>query len=191
MSTLFLGSHKIISALVSLYVGLCELLARRNVTDFNAGRCHSRNRPARHPLFLQTALAMLALAGLASGAHAAITTFATFSESVGAPDFVFTNSSPNNATFTATSPIDFRYLNIVGLPADLRGIQSACINVAMTTTQPAVSAGGVPATLSQGFPVLVRAASDPPGFVEPRCLPPRFAVRRRRWAKKKGKSNEQ
>jgi uncharacterized repeat protein (TIGR01451 family) len=96
-------------------------------------------------------VAALLLFGLTPFAGAVVTTFATYIERVGGPDFVFTNNSPTNATFTATSPILFRYLNIPGLPSDLQGNQLATITITRTTSAPATSVGGI---LTQPFPVV-------------------------------------
>src|SRR5450432_1725510 len=109
------------------------------------------DRKLRRHAAARTSLAALAMFGMVSSSQAVITTFATFFERVGAPDFVFTNNSPTNATLTATSPIFFQYLNIPGLPADLSGIQMAHISISETTTAPAVQSGG---SDSQPFPVI-------------------------------------
>ena len=104
--------------------------------------------------FLRTSLrvfATLAIFAATSNAHAALTTFATFFERVGGADFVFTNNSPTNATFSATSPISFSYLNLPGLPADLQGIQQATLTLSKTTTAPAILSGG---SVTQPFPAV-------------------------------------
>ncbi len=114
-----------------------------------------RSRPTggstRQCLAARLAIAALALCGAISSAQAAITTFASFFERIGAPDFVFTNNSPTSGTYSASSPIFFTYLNIPGLPADLQGIQTATITISATTTAPATLVSG---SVSQPFPVI-------------------------------------
>lgn len=73
------------------------------------------------------------------------TTFAQFSQALGGQDFKFTNQT-SSGNFTATTPVDFKYFNISGLPAALQGFQSANLIITTNTTSPGTVAGG---TVSQ------------------------------------------
>lgn len=72
------------------------------------------------------------------------TTFAQFTERVGANDFVFTNRGTfaTFETIASGSPVTFTYLNVAGLPAELQGPQNATVLVVAATTAPAATTGG-------------------------------------------------
>ena len=63
-------------------------------------------------------------------------TFAQYSQKFGGQDFVFTNSSPVSsfATVQGGSAVNFNYLNIAGLPAELMGTQDARVFFNCTTS---------------------------------------------------------
>src|SRR5450631_87029 len=155
--SIFPGSFRMTSVFASISTGMSAVSARLRIALLESKPPNAHNVNVARSSRLRTAarglIAALAMFGMVSGANAALTTFATFFERVGLPDFVFTNSSPTSATFSATSPIFFSYLNIPGLPADLQGIQSAHITISQTTNTPATSSG-VPLQLTQSFPVI-------------------------------------
>jgi hypothetical protein len=66
-------------------------------------------------------------------------TFAQFTERFGSQDFVFTNSAPVSSfeTVPGGSPVFFDYQNIVGLPAELTGSQTARAFFSCTTSSTA------------------------------------------------------
>lgn len=81
-------------------------------------------------------------AALATAAHAraAVTTFAQFTNN-GVNNFNYTNNG-TSATFNAASiPVQFNYSNIVGLPADLSGNQTATLTLASRTNAPVQTLG--------------------------------------------------
>src|SRR5450755_1723128 len=157
--SIFPGSFRMTSVFASISSGLSVVSTRLRIAllELKPRSTHNANvaRTSRLRSAARGIIAALAMFGMVSSSHAVITTFATFFERVGGADFVFTNSSPTNATFSVvSSPIFFSYLNIPGLPADLQGIQNAHITINRTTTIPATLASG---TVSQPFPVTINA----------------------------------
>lgn len=74
------------------------------------------------------------------------TTFAQYLSTFGGQDYVFTNVAGTSGTFNTVgggAPVDFRYLNVSGLPPSLSGFQSAHVFVTTTTTQAGSGAGTV------------------------------------------------
>jgi hypothetical protein len=93
-------------------------------------------------------------------------TFAQFFERNGTQDFVFTNNvtSATFQTIPTGSPVFFIYQNIVGLPPELQGPQSAHIFVTANTTTPALQLGTAPPRDIQRFngPVTIQIIRDAP-----------------------------
>lgn len=77
--------------------------------------------------------------------NAQTVTFAQSLSSTGGQDYIFTNNGASGdlSTIPGGAPVDFRYFNIVGLPASLTGFQSAHLFVTTTTTSPGAISGGV------------------------------------------------
>lgn len=67
-------------------------------------------------------------------------TFAQFLQQSGGNDFVFTNNT-TSGTFSGSTPINFFYSNITGLPVELQGLQSATVTVTSTTNSAATTPG--------------------------------------------------
>jgi len=71
-------------------------------------------------------------------------TFAQFTQKFGGQDFIFSNrgSFASFDTISSGTPVDFTYLNIAGLPAELQGDQDARVFFNCVTNQPSVQGGG-------------------------------------------------
>lgn len=79
--------------------------------------------------------------------------FAQFIQRNGTQDFVFTNAvtSGNFQTVQGGSPVLFTYQNVVGLPAELQGVQFARIFITAATTETATTTGTTPPRDVQQF----------------------------------------
>lgn len=96
------------------------------------------------------ALPLALLAGSVTNVTGQTTTFAQYLSTFGGQDYVFTNGATSGTfqTISGGAPVDFRYLNVGGLPPSLSGFQSAHVFISSTTTQSGSSGGG---TVTQPF----------------------------------------
>lgn len=102
-----------------------------------------------------TAFFIITLLFTATSTNAQTVTFAQFFQTNASNDFVFTNNG-TNGTFTATSPVIFRYSNIAGLPPELQGDQMATVTVSAVTTTPVlVTAGRLIQPFNQTFTIRI------------------------------------
>ena len=119
-----------------------------------AGNSRRRLRDARLPRLLpHFAFLFLIAAGAVEGqararpepaGAARVKTFAQFLQKTGRKDFIFTNRLPASATFQTRpdgTPVFFQYANIVGLPDELKGMQSAHLSLMAHTAKQALTAG--------------------------------------------------
>lgn len=120
-------------------------------------------------LFCTLVLVALATFALSIGVNAQTVTFAQFSSASGGQDYVFTNNTTSGAFDTVVNgaPVDFKFLNVAGLPPSISGFQSAHLFVTTTTTVPATLAGGPGGTITQPFSnsVTVQIIRDTPAPV--------------------------
>ncbi len=113
-----------------------------------------------------SALSLLLFASF-STVNAQTVTFAQFLSQSGGQDYLFTNNgtSGNFNAIGGGAPIDFKYLNIAGLPASLQGFQNAHLFVTTTTTTPGtLLAGTVTQPLNQTVTIqIIRDTPAPVG----------------------------
>lgn len=111
------------------------------------------------------ALCIALAAASFSNAFGQTTTFAQYVSSAGGQNYVFTNNV-TNGNFNTTpggAPVFFFYQNIVGLPAELQGLQLAHVFVTTTTTQSGSTTGpGGTATQPLNSQVTIQIVRDIP-----------------------------
>ncbi|NOT47317.1 MAG: carboxypeptidase regulatory-like domain-containing protein [Acidobacteria bacterium] len=98
------------------------------------------------------ALSLTLVAASYSTSLGQTTTFGQFLSTFGGQDYVFTNGVGSGTFNTVVNgaPVDFRYLNVTGLPPSLSGFQSAHVFVTSSTTQ-AGNTTGPGGTVTQPF----------------------------------------
>lgn len=112
------------------------------------------------------ALSLTFVAASFSNAFGQTTTFAQYLSTFGGQDYVFTNNTTSGTfnTVGGGAPVDFRYLNVTGLPPSLSGFQSAHVFVTTTTNLSGTGGGTVVQPFDSTITIqILRDTPAPPG----------------------------
>lgn len=113
------------------------------------------------------AMSLILVAASFSPAFSQTTTFAQYLSTFGGQDYVFTNGGGVSGTFNTIgggAPVDFRYLNVSGLPPSLSGFQSAHVFITATTATSGSGAGTVTQPLDSTITIqILRDTPAPAG----------------------------
>lgn len=111
-------------------------------------------------------MSLILVAASFSTTFSQTTTFAQYLSTFGGQDYVFTNNTTSGTfnTIGGGAPVDFRYLNITGLPPSLTGFQSAHVFVTTSTSTSGTGGGTVTQPFDSVITIqIIRDTPAPPG----------------------------